>query len=319
MNGIHFRDSSPISISRGSHMILHHEFIRTAKRLGSKLAILDCTTDRRVTFDKALIAGLMLASHFKKYNEGFIGVMIPTSAGSILATLGIVLAGKVPVMINYSTGAAENSEYAQNKCGFSTIVTSKALLEKINCRVVPGMIFIEDLLAGVSIQAKLKAALRSKLPAGLLIATLPTVKENDTVVILFTSGSEKDPKGVQLTHKNFSSNINDLVEVFHLTENDSFMGVLPLFHVFGHNANFWLPLVLGMTNVTVANPLEYKKIPELFARRNQRCWREHRFSSQAICANPSLAISPPFVSCFLALIKPRTGCERAIAKSMALN
>jgi acyl-[acyl-carrier-protein]-phospholipid O-acyltransferase/long-chain-fatty-acid--[acyl-carrier-protein] ligase len=244
-------------------MILHHEFIRTAKRLGSKMAVIDRTTDRRLTYDKTLIAGLIFADYVKQFREGFIGVMIPTSAGSILSTLGVVMAGKVPVMINYSTGAAENCEYAQNKCGFSTIITSKALLEKINCRVIPGMIFVEDILASVGVKAKLKAALRSKLPAGLLIATLPKVKEDDTVVILFTSGSEKDPKGVQLTHKNFSSNIMDLVNVFHLTENDSFMGVLPLFHVFGHNANFWLPLVIGMTNVTVANPLEYKNIPKI--------------------------------------------------------
>ncbi|HOT97252.1 MAG TPA: AMP-binding protein [bacterium] len=244
-------------------MILHHAFIRTAKRLGSKPAIIDRTLERRLSYDKTLIASLIFADYLKRFREGFIGVMIPTSSGSILATLGTVMAGKVPVMINYSTGAAENCEYAQTKCGFSTIITSKALLEKINCRVVPGMIFVEDILAGISVRAKLKAALRSKLPAALLIATLPSAKEDDTVVILFTSGSEKDPKGVQLTHRNFSCNITDLIQVFQLSEKDRFMGVLPLFHVFGHNANFWLPLVTGMTNITVANPLEYKTIPKI--------------------------------------------------------
>jgi len=244
-------------------MILHREFIRTAKRQGGKMAIIDRTLDRRLTYDKVLIAGFILADYVKRFKEGFIGVMIPTSSGSILSTLGIVMAGKVPVMINYSTGAAENCEYAQNKCGFSTIITSKALVEKINCRIVPGMIFIEDILATIGTGAKLKAALRSKLPLPLLFATLPSAKEDDTVVILFTSGSEKDPKGVQLTHRNFSSNIIDLVRVFRLSEQDVMMGVLPLFHVFGHNANFWLPLIVGMTNVTVANPLEYKNIPKI--------------------------------------------------------
>ncbi|RPH94261.1 MAG: bifunctional acyl-ACP--phospholipid O-acyltransferase/long-chain-fatty-acid--ACP ligase, partial [Calditrichaeota bacterium] len=91
-------------------MILHHEFIRQAKSLGDKLAIIDRTTERRVTYSKALIASLILAKRFKRINDGFIGIMIPTSAGSMLATLGVVMAGKVPVMINYSTGAAENSE-----------------------------------------------------------------------------------------------------------------------------------------------------------------------------------------------------------------
>ncbi len=242
-------------------MILHHEFIKTAKKRGDKLAIIDRTTEKRLTFAKTLIASLILANRFKKMKEGFIGIMIPTSAGSILSTLAVVMAGKVPVMINYSTGAAENSEYAQNKCGFKTIITSKALIEKINCRIVPGMVFIEDILEQVTVAEKLRAALRSKLPASLLIASLPSVKEDDTAVILFTSGSEKDPKGVQLTHTNFGSNIRDLVQVFHLTEQERFMSVLPLFHVFGHNANFWLPLIMGMTNITLANPLEYKRVP----------------------------------------------------------
>lgn len=242
-------------------MILHHEFIRQAKSQGKKMAIIDRTTERRLTYSKTLIASMILTNIFKKYKEGFIGIMIPTSAGSILSTLATVMAGKVPVMINYSTGAAENCEYAQNKCGFSTIITSRTLLERIGCRLVPGMIFIEDLLASVTFGKKIKAALRTKLPASLIIRSLPGVDEEDTAVILFTSGSEKEPKGVQLTHRNFSSNIKDLVEVYKIFPDDIMMGILPLFHVFGHNANFWLPLTTGMTNITVANPLEYKKIP----------------------------------------------------------
>ncbi len=249
-------------------MLLHHEFIKTAKSKKNKLAIIDCTTERNVTYSKALIASLILAGFIKKYKDGFIGIMVPTSAGSILATAATVMAGKVPVMINYSTGAADNCEYAQNKCGFRTIITSRALLEKLGTRLVPGMIFIEDLMAQISFKAKITAALKSKLPAKLIIAGLPPSDEDDNLVILFTSGSEKEPKGVQLTHRNMGSNIKDLVEVFKLTEDDRFMSVLPLFHVFGHNANFWLPLIVGMTNVTVANPLEYKKIPQLI--------REHR-------------------------------------------
>jgi len=249
-------------------MLLHHEFIKSAKANKNKLAIVDCTTEKKLTYSKTLIASLLLAGFIKKYKDGYIGIMIPTSAGAILSTLATVLCGKVPVMVNYSTGAAENCEYAQNKCGFRTIITSRALLEKIGCRLIPGMVFIEDLLQQVSFSQKISAALKANLPARLLIATLPKANEDDNVVILFTSGSEKEPKGVQLTHRNMGSNIRDLLQVYHLTSEDRFMSVLPLFHVFGHNANFWLPLIAGMTNVTVANPLEYKKIPQ-YIRENQ--------------------------------------------------
>ena len=72
--------------------------------------------------------------------------MIPTSAGCALSILGTFMSGKTPVMINYSTGAANNALYAQKKCNFKTIITSKALLEKINCPVIDGMVFIEDIM-----------------------------------------------------------------------------------------------------------------------------------------------------------------------------
>lgn len=244
-------------------MLLHQEFIKRAKKNGKKLAIIDRTTEKRVTYSKALIATFILANKFKAYNDGFIGVMIPNSAGSILSILGIVMAGKVPVMINYSTGAAANCEYAQGKCGFKTIITSRALLEKIGCRLVPGMVFIEDLMAKVTVKDKLQAALKTKLPTRFLLKSVHRGEPDDNVVILFTSGSEKDPKAVQLTHRNLTSNINDVYQVLEIMDKDIILANLPLFHVFGHNINFWLPMTRGITAVSYANPLEYQKVVDI--------------------------------------------------------
>ena len=241
-------------------MQLHHEFIKTAKKSGKRIAIVDRTLGRRISYSRALIGALILSKKIQAYKDGFVGVMIPNSAGSILTTLGIVFSGKVPVMINYSTGAAGNCEYAQQKCGFKTIITSRALMEKIGCRLIPGMVFIEDIMAGISTGDKLKAALQSKLPTKILLKNVHQGELDDNVVILFTSGSEKDPKAVQLTHRNFLSNIEAILSKFKITQDDIMLGILPLFHVFGHNTNFWLPLYFGMSVVTYANPLEYEKV-----------------------------------------------------------
>ena len=257
------RFTALVFIWEGSVMILHHEFIKSAKKYKKKLAVVDRTTGKKITYSKALIASLILGSKLSKLEEGFIGVMIPTSAGSFLSILGILFAGKVPVMINYSTGAAENSEYAQQKCGFKTIITSKTILEKLNCREVPGMIYIENILKEIKLGDKLKAAVKSKLPMNMIFRSLPPAHIDDTVVILFTSGSEKEPKAVQLTHRNIGSNIKDVLQLFHLTHEDNILSILPLFHVFGHTVEFWLPLVVGMKAVTYANPLDYKTIPSI--------------------------------------------------------
>ena len=183
-------------------MLLHHKFIETAKKQGEKMAIIDRTADREVTYSRALIASLILGSEFKKFHKGFIGVMIPTSAGCALTVLGALMSGRVPVMINYSTGAAENCRYAQKKCAFHTIITSKALLKKIDCPHVDDMVYIEDIMANLSILKKIKAAAISKLPAGAIQKLVAGGDVHDDIVILFTSGSEKDPKAVELTHHN---------------------------------------------------------------------------------------------------------------------
>jgi acyl-[acyl-carrier-protein]-phospholipid O-acyltransferase/long-chain-fatty-acid--[acyl-carrier-protein] ligase len=241
-------------------MLLHQEFIKNAKKYGEKTAIIDRTLDKNFTYSKTLIASLILASKVKKYRDGFIGIMIPNSAGCMLSVLGVLMAGKVPVMINYSTGAASNAEYAQRKCGFKTIIASRALLEKIGCRRVSGMVFIEDILEDVGPADKIGALIKSKLPLNFLLKTVHQGEPDDNLVILFTSGSEKDPKAVQLTHRNIGSNVLDIGQILTVTSEDIMMANLPLFHVFGHNVNFWLPLLYGMTIVTYANPLEYKKI-----------------------------------------------------------
>lgn len=244
-------------------MLLHQEFIRNARKFGSKPAIVDRFLDKNVSYEKALIASLILANKFRRYRDGFIGIMVPTSAGCMLSILGVLMAGKVPVMINYSTGAANNAEYAQRKCGFKTIIASRALLEKIGCRLVSGMVFIEDIMEGVGPLDKVAALVKAKLPLSFLLKSVHEGDADDNLVILFTSGSEKDPKAVQLTHRNIGSNVQDIGRVLTVTSEDVMLANLPLFHVFGHNVDFWLPLLYGMTIVAYANPLEYRKVSSI--------------------------------------------------------
>jgi len=195
-------------------MLLHQQFVRTAKKYSKKLAIKDKTTKSDVPYSRALIGALILAKKFQKYDKGYIGIMIPTSAGCALATVGSLMSGRIPVMINYSTGADKNARYAQEKCNFKTIITSKALLEKINCPMIDGMVLIEDIMKSVTTADKLKAALKTKLPVSMILNSIHKGDENDNAAILFTSGSEKDPKVVQLTHKNIGSNIQNFCDYF---------------------------------------------------------------------------------------------------------
>ena len=242
---------------------LHQNFIRQAKQYASSTAIVDRNTRRTITYGRALIGALLLARRFRRYPDGYIGIMVPNSAGSILAIIATLMAGKTPVMINYSTGASENAEYAQQKCTFHTIITSRALLEKLGCRLVPGMVFLEDMMEQVSGFEKLLAAVKSKLPAKLISKLVHPGTLNETATILFTSGSEKAPKAVELSHRNLGSNVEAALQIFHFTENDRVLGNLPYFHVLGLMANMWLPLSRGMQVVTYGNPLDFKTVARI--------------------------------------------------------
>ncbi|MEW6218245.1 MAG: AMP-binding protein [Thermodesulfobacteriota bacterium] len=240
--------------------LLHHRFIRVARRQAGKPAIIDRTADRRLSYGKCLIAALLLADRFRSCPDGFLGIMLPTGAGCTLAVLGALFAGKTPVLINYSTGAADNARYAQRKCLFRTIVTARALLDKVGCPPVEGMIMVEDLLASFSAGERLKKALLTRLPLPMLLKQVAGGEPDDLLVVLFTSGSEKDPKAVPLTHRNIASNVAAFSQVFGLSHRDVMMASLPFFHIFGLTVNLWTPLFHGMTMVSVANPLEYRTI-----------------------------------------------------------
>jgi acyl-[acyl-carrier-protein]-phospholipid O-acyltransferase/long-chain-fatty-acid--[acyl-carrier-protein] ligase len=247
-------------------MILYREVIKTAKKDPKKIAIYDQATGKDISYEKLVIAALILGKKFTNFREKYIGIMVPTSAGCILANLGVLLADKIPVMINYSTGARQNSIYAQEKCSFQTIITSKKMLSKLKIKPVSGMLFLEDIMAGVTALDKAEAFLKYKLPLKGLLSILPKSSREDTAVILFTSGSERDPKAVQLTHKNIMHNVINLPQIIDITNQEIFAGILPLFHVFGLTTNFWLPLIVGASIVTHANPLEYKKIVDSIKR-----------------------------------------------------
>ncbi len=243
--------------------MLQHRFIESALASPKKIAFVDRTTGRDVTFAQSLLGSLILARRFKKLERGRIGIMLPTSSGAALAITGAVMAGLTPVMINYSTGAKSNCQYARQQCDFKTIVTARALLEKTGCPELPNMVFLEEIMAGLGKTEKALALLKTKLPKSMLKRLSGREDLEQAAVILFTSGSEKEPKAVQLSQKNILSNIDAFCDMMDVHSMDRLLAILPYFHVFGLTINLWTPLCLGMTSITYANPLEFKTVANI--------------------------------------------------------
>ncbi len=240
--------------------LLHHRYILSCKKHGRKTAVIDKALNKEVTYDKMLIGSLILRIKFTQYPDKYLGIMLPTSAGCMLSIVGALMCGKIPVMINYATGCLENSRYAMDKCRFGIIITSRKLLEKLDVQPVEGMVFLEDIMAGITLGDKLRAAVTARLPYPLIKSGVYDGSPSDISVILFTSGSEKEPKAVQLSHRNILHNIDGIPRIADLSEKDTFLAILPLFHVFGLTVDFWLPILLGAMIVTYPNPLDYKTV-----------------------------------------------------------
>lgn len=243
-------------------MQLQNRFILEAKKQGKKVAVYDVTSGNDYTYERILIAALLLKAKIEPLEGHYFGIMIPTTAGCHISILATLMAGKVPSMINYSTGAIHNCEYAREKCGLHYVLTSKKLVQKLNLPKQEWFIYIEDILKKISAIDKLKAALISKMPSSLIMDYVHKGKDDDNCVILFTSGSEKEPKAVQLTHKNIWHNASLLPNYLDMLDYEIFGGTLPLFHVFGLTVTFWMPILNGYSIVAYANPLEYKAIVE---------------------------------------------------------
>ncbi|MGC9362440.1 MAG: AMP-binding protein, partial [Candidatus Syntrophosphaera sp.] len=113
--------------------------MQTAKKHARQTAVHDKATDKVYTYGKLLIASLILKDHIAKIRGKYVGILLPTSTGCMLGILGTLMNGKIPVMINYSTGAIENCLYAREKCAFKTILTSRKLLEKLELEPIDHM------------------------------------------------------------------------------------------------------------------------------------------------------------------------------------
>ena len=187
--------------------------------------------------------------------------MLPATVGGALVNIAILLAGKVPVNINFTAGA-EAMSAAIAQCKIKTIITSEAFLSKADLETMEGMVFVEQIRSAFTEAERLTTAAKAFLmPARWLNRrAVKQQRPNDLATIIFSSGSTGTPKGVMLSHHNIISNIEGICQVIHFTPSDRIMGVLPLFHSFGFTATLWLPLLAGFGAVYHPNPTDAKTI-----------------------------------------------------------
>ncbi len=251
-----FEDSLVFSILKG--LKLH----------ANNTSIFDGNDGSELKFTKVFGAGAALSKIINKAtNSNRVGIVLPPGKGGLVANLAVLLSGKVPVNLNFTAGSDAIKSSIQ-QAGLDQIITAQAFVDKYPNFPWPEknkILLIEKVLPSLKpkiifwlIALKIFSA---KSLASML--RLSTKGGNEEAVLLFTSGSSGNPKGVVLSHKNILSNVTQFGSRLDLDQDDKILGCLPLFHSFGSTVTLWYPMLEGIDLVTYPSPLEPPKLAEL--------------------------------------------------------
>ena len=219
------------------------------------------------TYGAILRGGLALGRLFRRFTaeRECVGVLLPNVPATIQTVLGLSGAGRLPVMFNYSGGVA-SIRTARQAAGVKTVITSRrfieqarldALIESLReCTIV----YLEDLPSRFGVMDKLwLIAYALRFPR----RTLARQSASDPAVVLFTSGSDGEPKGVVLSHRAIIANVTQMRTVIEFTPEDKILNPLPLYHAYSFTAGMVLPLTTGTRLHLYISPLHYRAIPDI--------------------------------------------------------
>ncbi len=236
---------------------------------GGKHVIAEDLERKPLTYDQLITRILVLGNALAKLTgQGEnVGVFLPNSTKTLITLLALQAQGRVPAMLNYSTGSV-NMLSACRIATIKTVLTSRQFIEKgkLNNEAEAlskqvQLVYLEDIGQTITIQDKLKGLWQSKTADRWYRKTAPS--PDSTAVVLFTSGSEGTPKGVVLSHCNVLANLKQLEARISFTPQDVVLNFLPMFHSFGFTVGSMLPVLSGMRVFFYPTPLHYAIIPEM--------------------------------------------------------
>ncbi len=243
----------------------------TARKIPGHV-VLEDFTQQELTYRRLAVGTNLMSGELAKRLGGanaaapeHVGLLLPNANAFPITLLALWSLGKIPAILNYTTGSPTMLACAQ-LAGLKRIVTSRLFLEKakLNLQLLTDagieLIYLEDVRAGIGKVAKLTTLLRFRLFGIRTRAPFATQSET-TAVILFTSGSEGVPKGVELTHRNLLANIRQMLAITDIEDSDRIFNALPLFHSFGVTVGMLLGMVRGLFVFLYPSPLHYRVVP----------------------------------------------------------
>ena len=253
---------------------LNETIFNRLKELKNNMIFTD-STGLELSGHKFLTASIVFKNLLKKQIENQnVGILLPSSTAGAFINYSVLLMGKTAVNLNY-TSQIETLKYCISKAQIKSIITSRKFIEKLELRGIDlkeafedvELIYLEDLRQNVSKAKSLSVFLSVKILPSFLskLIYLTKTKKDDTVLILFSSGSEGTPKGIELSGDNILGNAQQIANIINVNDEDIILGSLPLFHAFGIVVTTYLPLIEGIRCVAHPDPTDGLAIAKLIS------------------------------------------------------
>ena len=254
--------------TRPINQTLFAALLDAAARHGHRTPIIEDIAFTPLSFGRLLLAvaalGRPLAALSSRREA--VGVMLPNSVGAVVTFFALQAQGRVPALLNFSAGA-DAMLAACATAEVRTVLSSRVFVEKAKLDAAVArmagqvrFVWLEDVRTGLTRMDKLRAWWAVRRPERLPGAS---IAPNQPAVILFTSGSEGQPKGVVLSHRNLLANLAQVGAVLDYSPADRVLNAMPMFHSFGLTGGTLLPLLAGVRTFFYPSPLHYRVLPEL--------------------------------------------------------
>ena len=248
---------------------IHVSWLKNAKKSKTPFAVADIE-GVEISHKKFLTGVLLFSKKIETYSpENNVGLLLPSSGGGAIASIAILSLGKTLVNLNFTAGK-KALQSAAKQAEVKHIYTSRKFLDKMLERGMDfksyfpdsKLLMLEDIREEISTLARIGTLLKAIiLPASFIQKSyFKTVSMNDTAAILFSSGSEGSPKGVELTHSNIAANAKQAAIELGAADSDVIMSTLPTFHAFGFAITTLMPLSEGIPIVCHADPKDVTTI-----------------------------------------------------------
>src|SRR5215471_18964533 len=248
---------------------LAEECVRGLKRKPFGTAVIDGLDHSGLSRSKLLGAAAALSRYLRKeFSDERIAIVLPASKGSMLANLAVTLANKVPVDLNFTMGRAAN-ESCCRRANLRVAISATQFMDRVKDFPWPEhTLKLDELMPQLKRQIVFWWIISLLAPARLLLRLLQIPKNGGhaEAILLFTSGTTGEPKGVVVSHRNVVGNVSQFRQLLDARKTDAILGSLPFFHTFGSTVTLWYPLTEGIRIVTYPNPLEAAKCAALIER-----------------------------------------------------